>query len=135
MRVLLVGATGNLGSRLVPALLTHGHQVVAYVRSASKLESLLPATVYEQITIVQGDATDSHAIKNAIAEHKCESVVNAAGLAAMAPWAHGDLPVIFRAVFTAVCEIGTERGSPLRVWFLGGQSVLYYPGTQFMLSN
>jgi uncharacterized protein YbjT (DUF2867 family) len=53
MKVLLLGATGNLGSRLVPALLTHNHNVVAYVRSASKLESLIPATVHEQFTIVQ----------------------------------------------------------------------------------
>jgi nucleoside-diphosphate-sugar epimerase len=135
MRVLLLGATGNLGSRLVPALLTHNHQVVAYVRSASKLESLLPVTVYEQITVVQGDATDSQAIKKAIADNKCEAVVTAAGVAAVAPWAHGDLPVIFSAVLRAVHEIGTERGRPLRVWFLGGQSVLYYPGTQSMLSN
>jgi putative NADH-flavin reductase len=135
MRVLLLGATGNLGSRLVPALLTHGHNVVAYVRSSSKLESLLPATVYEQITVAQGDATDSQAIKKAIADNKCDSVVTAAGVAAVAPWSHGDLPVIFRAVLTAVCDIGTERTSPLRVWFLGGQSVLNYPGTQSMLSN
>lgn len=135
MKVLLLGATGNLGSRLVPALLTHGHSVVVYVRSVSKLESLIPATVYEQITIVQGDATDSQAIKKAIIGHKCEAVVSTAGVAALAPWAKSDLPVIFKAVLDAVREAGAERGSPLRVWFLGGQGVLYYPGTQSMLSN
>lgn len=135
MRVLLLGATGNLGSRLVPALLTHGHSIVAYVRSASKLESLLPATVYEQVTIVQGDATDSQAIKKAIVDHKCDAVINTAGLAAIAPWGKSDLPKIFRAVFDAVREVGTERNQPLRVWFLGGQSVSYYPGTKSMLCD
>lgn len=135
MRVLLLGATGNLGSRLIPALLTHGHSVVAYVRSASKLESLIPATVYEQVTIVQGNATESQAIEKAIIDHKCEGVVSTAGVAALAPWAKSDLPVIFRAVLDAVREVGVERKSPLRVWFLGGQGVLYYPGTQSMLSN
>lgn len=135
MKVLLLGATGNLGSRLVPALLTHGHSIVTYVRSAAKLESLLPATVYEQITIVQGDATDSRAIKKAIVEHKCDAVVNTAGVAAMAPWGKSDLPKIFRAVFDVVREAGTERSHPLRVWFLGGQSVSYYPGTTSMLSD
>jgi nucleoside-diphosphate-sugar epimerase len=135
MRVLLLGATGNLGSRLVPALLTHGHTVVAYVRSASKLETLLPATVYEQVTIVQGDAKNSQLIKKAVLDHKCDAVVSTAGVAALAPWAKSDLPEIFRAVLDAAREAGRERQYPLRVWFLGGQGVLYYPGTQAMLSK
>jgi nucleoside-diphosphate-sugar epimerase len=135
MRVLLLGATGNLGSRLVPALLTHGHTVVAYVRSASKLETLLPATVYEQVTIVQGDAKNSQLIKKAVLDHKCDAVVSTAGVAALAPWAKSDLPEIFRAVLDAAREAGRERQYPLRVWFLGGQGVLYYPGTQAMLSR
>jgi nucleoside-diphosphate-sugar epimerase len=135
MRVLLLGATGNLGSRLVPALLTHGHTVVAYVRSASKLETLLPATVYEQVTIVQGDAKNSQLIKKAVLDHKCDAVVSTAGVAALAPWAKSDLPEIFRAVLDAAREAGRERQYPLRVWFLGGQGVLYYPGTQTMLSR
>lgn len=135
MRVLVLGATGNLGSRLAPALLTHGHSIIAYVRSASKLESLLPSTVYEQVTIVQGNATDSQAIKQAIIDHKCDAVINTAGLAAVAPWAKSDLPVIFRAVLDAVRAVSTERKQILRVWFLGGQSVSYYPGTQSMLSD
>jgi nucleoside-diphosphate-sugar epimerase len=135
MRVLLLGATGNLGSRLVPALLTHGHSVVAYVRSASKLETLLPATVYEQVTVVQGDAKSSQSIKKAILDHKCDAVVSTAGVAALAPWAKSDLPEIFRAVLDAAREAGRERQHPLRVWFLGGQGVLYYPGTQSMLSR
>lgn len=135
MKVLLLGATGDLGSRLIPALLTHGHNVIAYVRSASKLESLIPATVYEQIIIVQGNGTNAQAIKKAVIDHKCEAVVSTAGVAALAPWAKGELPVIFEAVLDAVREAGTERGGPLRVWFLGGQGVLYYPGTQSMLSN
>jgi nucleoside-diphosphate-sugar epimerase len=135
MRVLLLGATGNLGSRLVPALLTHGHIVVAYVRSASKLETLLPATVYEQVTIVQGDAKNSQSIQQAILDNKCNAVVSTAGVAALAPWAKSDLPEIFRAVLDAAREAGRERKHPLRMWFLGGQGVLYYPGTQSMLSN
>jgi nucleoside-diphosphate-sugar epimerase len=136
MRVLLLGATGSLGSRLIPALLTHNHTVIAYVRSPSKLQSLLPATIHERITVVQGDAADSHSIKNAILDHKCDAVVNTAGVAALAPWATSDLPEIFRAVVEAVREAGAERGGrPLRAWVLGGQGVLFYPGTQSMLSK
>lgn len=135
MRVLLLGATGNLGSRLLPALLTHNHAVIAYVRSPSTLQSLLPPSIYQNIAVVQGDATDSHAIKQAILDHKCDALINTAGVAALAPWASSDLPEIFRAVVKAVREAGAERGMLLRVWMMGGQGVLFYPGTRSMLST
>jgi putative NADH-flavin reductase len=135
MKVLLLGATGNLGSRLVAALLTHGHSVVAFVRSSNKLESLLPTSVYQQITVVQGDATDSISVKRAILDAGCDAVVSTAGVAALAPWGKSELPRIFHAVLNAVQEAGMDRKSPLRTWFLGGLSVLYYPGTESMLSN
>ncbi|EXJ77986.1 hypothetical protein A1O3_09145 [Capronia epimyces CBS 606.96] len=135
MKVLLIGATGNLGIRLVAALLTHGHSVVAFVRSSNKLESLLPASVYHQITVVQGDATDPDSIKRAILDASCDAVVNTAGLAALPPWGHSELPAIFHAVVDAVREAGVDRKKPLRAWFLAGLGVLYYPGSESMLSN
>jgi nucleoside-diphosphate-sugar epimerase len=135
MKVLLIGATGNLGARLVPALLTHGHRVVAFVRSSSRLESILPPTVLQQIKTVEGDATDSSAVKRAILENECDAVVSAAGVAAMALWGRSELPKIFKSILSGVVDAGAERGTPLRVWFMGGMSVLYFPGTESMLSN
>lgn len=135
MKVLVIGATGNLGVRLVAALLTHEHRVVAYVRSAKKLESLLPSSVYSQISVVEGNATDSAAIKKTILDSRCEAVVNSAGVAAMAPWGNSDLPEIFRAVLKGVREAGAERQTPLRAWFLGGLGALYFPGANTMLSD
>jgi nucleoside-diphosphate-sugar epimerase len=135
MKVLLLGATGNLGSRLVPALLTHNHTVVSFVRSSNKLQSLLPPTVFEQITVVEGDAVDSQQVKRAILDAKCDAVITTAGVAAMAPWANSELPKIFRSVLEAVKQASVERKQPLRTWFLGGQSVLNYPGTKSTLSD
>jgi len=135
MKVLLVGATGNLGLRFVAALLTHGHEVVAYVRSSNKLEALLPANVYSKIAVFEGDATDTASIKRAILENDCEAVVNTAGVAAMAPWKRNNLPEIFSAVLKGTQQAGSERNQPLRIWLLGGLGVLNYPGTETMLSN
>ena len=135
MKVLLIGATGNLGLRLVAALLTHHHTVIAYVRSSHKLESLLPSTTYRQITVIEGDAKDPTSIKRAILDSNCEAVVNTAGLAALAPWKSSDLPVIFKAVVSGIRDASQERGKPLRTWVLGGLGVLHYPGTETMLSN
>jgi putative NADH-flavin reductase len=135
MKVLLIGANGNLGLRLVAALLTHGHLVVAYVRSANKIQSLLPESIYSQITVVEGNATDSSLISRTILEHDCEAVVNSAGVAAMAPWKRNNLPEIFSAVLQGIKQAGAERNKPLRAWFLGGLGVLQFPGTDTMLSN
>lgn len=135
MKVLLIGATGNLGLRLVAALLTHGHVVVAYVRSANKLESLLSGSIYSQITVVEGDATDSSLISQTILEHDCDAIVNTAGVAAMAPWKRNNLPEIFSAVLKGVQQAGVQRDQPLRAWFLGGLGVLQFPGTDTMLSK
>lgn len=135
MKVLLIGATGNVGLRLVPALLTHGHNVTVYVRSAKKLQSILPETVFRQLSVVEGNATDSTAIKKTILDSQCEAVVNSAGVAAVAPWGKSNLPEIFRAVLNAVREAGTELDKPLRVWFLGGMGVLQYPGAQSTISD
>jgi len=129
MHVLLLGATGNLGSRLIPALLTHNHTITAYVRSSSKLHTLLPTSLHSRINIIQGDATDSQAIKRAILTSKAEAVVNTAGVPALAPWAKSDLPIIFRAVLEAVRQASEGLKKPLRLWMLGGQGVLCVPGT------
>jgi nucleoside-diphosphate-sugar epimerase len=135
MKVLLIGATGNLGIRLVAALLTHDHSIVAFVRSSCKLESLLPTSVYGQIAIVQGDATDPASIKRAILDAGCDAVVNTAGLAALPPWGKSELPAIFHAVLDAVREAGLDRKKLLRAWFLAGMGVLCFPGLESMLSN
>ncbi|RMX78780.1 hypothetical protein D0869_08811 [Hortaea werneckii] len=112
--VLLLGATGNLGSRLVPALLTHGLSVTCFVRSAGKLKGLLPPTVSDQITIREGDAKQSAAVKKAILESECDTVVSAAGVAAAAPWGKSDLPEIFKAVLQGIQEACVERQKPIR---------------------
>ncbi|KAF1985213.1 NAD(P)-binding protein [Aulographum hederae CBS 113979] len=135
MKVLLIGATGNLGLRLVAALLTHNHSITAFVRSSAKLSSLLPASIYSHLEVIQGVATDSASIKKAILDSNCDAVVNTAGLAALPPWGRSDLPAIFRAVVEAVREAGVERERPLRAWFLAGLGVLYFPGSEKMLSD
>ena len=43
MRVFVAGATGAIGTRLVPLLVASGHEVIAMTRSAEKVESLRAA--------------------------------------------------------------------------------------------
>ncbi|MGY6502348.1 MAG: SDR family oxidoreductase [Acidimicrobiales bacterium] len=54
-RVLVTGATGYIGGRLVPELLAAGHQVVCLARTPSRLESVPWA---DDVTVVEGDLSD-----------------------------------------------------------------------------
>jgi nucleoside-diphosphate-sugar epimerase len=124
MRVLVLGATGNLGSRVLSALLARGHVTVAFVRSPSKL----PPQILKELAAVEcGDAKSASNIKRVVVKHSCDAIVNTAGLAAMAPWGRSDLPAIVEAVVTAAIDVGHERRHPLRVWFLSGLGLLDIP--------
>ncbi len=63
MRVLVTGATGVIGRRLVPLLAAEGHQVGAVTRSAAKAEALKQAGA----TLVEVDLYDRAAVTRALA--------------------------------------------------------------------
>ncbi|KAK9366159.1 hypothetical protein V1509DRAFT_301479 [Lipomyces kononenkoae] len=132
MKVLILGATGNLGIRLIPALLSRNLSVIAFVRSSSKLSSLLPPAIFKQITVVEGDAKYVDSVKSAIVDHDCDAVVNTAGVAALMPWNSSDLPEIVGTVVKAAKEVHQLRQKPLRVWILGGMGLMDVPGTNSM---
>lgn len=64
MRVLVTGANGYVGGRLVPQLLDRGHTVRCMVRDPSRLQG---RTWASQVTIVQGDVLDPASLVPALA--------------------------------------------------------------------
>lgn len=64
MRVLVLGATGYVGSRLVPHLLEHGHEVVAASSSAPDPQRFGWG---EEVSAVRCDVTDESAVAAAVA--------------------------------------------------------------------
>ncbi len=60
MRVLVTGATGFVGGRLVPALLEAGHDVVALVRDASRYDPP------EGVTVKEGDLLELGSFEHAL---------------------------------------------------------------------
>ncbi|MHC1727659.1 MAG: SDR family oxidoreductase [Syntrophobacteraceae bacterium] len=63
--VLVIGATGYIGGRLVPKLLELGYTVRVMVRSLSRLESR-PWSTQPRLDPVQGDMLDVNSLKNAV---------------------------------------------------------------------
>src|ERR1700712_3283072 len=64
MRILVTGATGYIGSRLVAELLTKGHQVVAVSRNPAQLKRF---GWFEEVTSVALDASDPASLTAAFA--------------------------------------------------------------------
>ncbi|MEP2026104.1 MAG: SDR family oxidoreductase [Reichenbachiella sp.] len=53
MKILLTGATGYIGKRLLPSLIEHGHQVVCCVRDKNRFNP--PASYHKNIDIIEVD--------------------------------------------------------------------------------
>jgi nucleoside-diphosphate-sugar epimerase len=72
MRVFLAGATGAIGTQLVPMLLDGGHQVTALARSAEKAQALQAAGCETAVA----DALDGDAVADAVAQARPEAVIH-----------------------------------------------------------
>ncbi|UCE52463.1 MAG: NAD(P)H-binding protein [Desulfobacterales bacterium] len=62
--ILVTGATGYVGGRLIPALLDAGYRVRAMGRTLEKL-ACRPWAHHDQVELVQGDVLDLESLKKA----------------------------------------------------------------------
>src|SRR5260370_33358146 len=74
MRVFVAGASGAIGTRLVPQLIDRGHEVIGTFRSPGKGERLR-ALGAEAIAL---DLLDARAVRTAVLETKPEAIVHQA---------------------------------------------------------
>jgi nucleoside-diphosphate-sugar epimerase len=72
MRILIAGATGAVGRRLVPMLLADGHEVVAMTRTPAKADALRVAGAMPVVV----DALDREAVMGAVAGAEPEVIVH-----------------------------------------------------------
>src|SRR3954447_2591619 len=72
MKVFVAGATGALGSRLVPQLVARGHEVVGMTRSASKQDLVRSLGARPAVA----DALDPDAVAEAVAAAEPEVIVH-----------------------------------------------------------
>lgn len=64
MRLLILGATGQIGRHVVDAALADGHELVLYVRSPKKLTDRVKLDT--KVSIVEGDLSNKEALSNAV---------------------------------------------------------------------
>src|SRR5260370_3651706 len=74
MRVLVVGASGAIGTRLVPQLISQGHEVIGTFRSAGNAERV-QALGAEPVAL---DLLDASAVRQAVLRAKPEAIIHQA---------------------------------------------------------
>jgi len=72
MRVFVAGATGAIGSKLVPALVRRGHEVVGTTRSPERARAIEAAGATPAVV----DALDAEAVKRAVGEAAPDVIVH-----------------------------------------------------------
>ena len=101
MKILVIGATGAIGSAVVRAALGAGHEVTAFVRSPDKLGDLR-----SRASVVEGDLADPASLATAVPGH--EAVISAVG--SSPERAQLDVPANgMRAVIVAMRAAGVRR--------------------------
>lgn len=110
MRVLVTGATGYIGGRLVPRLIGAGHEVRVLVRQPERLRDVPWAA---SVDVVEGDLTDRAAVDRAMdGIEVVYYLVHSMG-------GRGDFESTERAIARNIAESAREHGVR-RIAYLGG---------------
>ena len=122
MKIVVFGATGNVGRRIVAEALRRGHEVTGVVRDPDAVES--PDA---RVTLVRGDATDPGSVANAV--RGADAVVSA-----ISPRPNARGRAAPKLVDNARALIaGLKQAGVRRILFVGGAASLEVaPGQQLL---
>jgi putative NADH-flavin reductase len=100
MKIVVFGASGGTGKKIVEQALSQGHIVIAFIRTPSKLE-----LQHQNLTIVQGDVLDANSVKAAMAGQN--AVISA--LAPTKPAVSGMMETAAKNIVAAMQSNGMQR--------------------------
>jgi nucleoside-diphosphate-sugar epimerase len=117
MRVFVAGASGALGSRLVPQLIDAGHEVIGTHHSPANAE-VLRALGAKPVGL---DVLDVRAVRKAVLEHEPDAIVHEATALAKMKWSRN-----FDKVFAGTNELRTKGTDALlaAAWEVGTRRVI-----------
>ncbi|CAM3728060.1 NAD(P)-dependent oxidoreductase [Polaromonas hydrogenivorans] len=120
MNIALIGATGFVGSAILPELLGRGHQVTVLARNPAKLAA------QPGLSIVKADVMDAAQVAQAVAGH--EAVISAYNPG----WSEPQIHDLFLQGSQAILD-GVKQSSVKRLLVVGGAGSLYVaPGVQLV---
>ncbi|MBA3594633.1 MAG: NAD(P)-dependent oxidoreductase [Polaromonas sp.] len=120
MNIALIGATGFVGSAILPELLSRGHRITALARTPSKIKP------HAALTVVQADVLDPAQVASAVAGH--DAVISAYNPG----WSEPDIHDLHLRASDAIVE-GVKTAGVKRLLAVGGAGSLYVaPGLQLV---
>jgi uncharacterized protein len=105
MKIVLYGATGKVGSRILTELLGRGHEVVAVVRNVKKHPDKLAPN--DGLTVIEGDLSSVEGIVEAIGG--AQALVSAYGAPAEKP---DQIIDVTKREIAAVQQVSQQASSP-----------------------
>lgn len=123
MNIIVFGATGNTGKRVLAQGVRMGHEMTAYVRNPEKLYEQQGRQIAEQVTVIVQDIMDPGSVFAALA-HQDVAII-AAGHA-------GQGEEFVRIVDNIVRQCENHPLFSGRVWMMGGAGLLDIPYTDLI---
>jgi putative NADH-flavin reductase len=123
VKIILLGATGNSGRRILRLALQRGHEVTAFVRDEAKLLGFVDKPIPPNLHVSTGDISKSADIARIMVGH--DVAINAAGQVTEGA---AFTQLVRTVIDSAVASLG-EGG---RFWLFGGAAVLDVPGAHMI---
>lgn len=126
MKIIVFGATGNVGRRVLAQGVKLGHEMTAFVRSPEKLYEQQGEHVAQQVKVVAQDIMDPASVYEALSNQ--DAAIIAAGHA-------GQGDEFVRIVDNIVSQCENHPSFSGRVWMMGGAGLLDIPHTDLIGNN
>ncbi|WP_411502008.1 NAD(P)-dependent oxidoreductase [Brevibacillus centrosporus] len=126
MKIIVFGATGNTGRKVLERGVNRGHEMTAFVRNPEKLYEHQGVEIAAQVKVIAKDIMDPESVYEALLQQ--DAAIIAAGNAAQ-----GEEFVRIVDNIVSQCEKNTMFSG--RVWLMGGAGLLDIPYTDLMGNN
>jgi uncharacterized protein len=126
MKIIVFGATGNTGKRVLVQGIKMGHEMTAFVRDSEKLYDQLGEQYAKHVKVIVEDIMDPVGVGEALANQ--DAAIIAAG--------HAGLGEEFvRIVDNIISQCELQLSFSGRVWIMGGAGLLDIPYTNLIGNN
>ncbi|MGC6587873.1 NAD(P)-dependent oxidoreductase [Paenibacillus sp. Dod16] len=126
MRIIVFGATGNTGKRVLSQGIKMGHGMTAFVRNSEKLYDQLGEHSAKHVKVIVDDMMNPVGVRQALVNQ--DAAIIAAGHA-------GQGEEFVRIVDNIISQCELEPSFSGRVWVMGGAGLLDIPYTELIGNN
>ncbi|MGG4343560.1 NAD(P)-dependent oxidoreductase [Paenibacillus lautus] len=126
MKIIVFGATGNTGKRVLVQGIKMGHEMTAFVRNSEKLYEQLGEHSAKHVKVIVDDMMDPVSVGEALAHQ--DAAIIAAGHA-------GQGEEFVRIIDNIISQCELEPSFSGRVWVMGGAGLLDIPYTDLIGNN